>query len=107
MTLLLENTRSFSFKVTQNVCHVAPSSHLTSLRAKGYDTHLYTPFTWLHEMRQYTSPHMKMIFIKFSVIIQVTRENQILYIYKQLSNEEPCLNTQNPHQNNQGILLET
>ena len=28
-------------------------------------------------------------------------------IYKQLSNEEPCLNTQNPHQNNQGILLET
>ena len=106
MTLPPENTRSFHFKVTQNVCHVAPSSHLTSLRAQGYDTHLYTPFTWLHVMRQHTSSHMKMIFIKFSVIIQVTRENQILY-NKQLSNEEPCSNTQNPHQNNQGILLET
>ena len=50
--------------------------------------------------------HIKMIFIKFSVIIQETRENEILY-NKQLSNEEPCLNTQNPHQNNQKILSET
>ena len=32
------------------------------------------------------SPHMKMIFIKFSVIIQVTRENQILYNNFQMKN---------------------
>ena len=43
-------------------------------------------------------------FLKVSVIIQETRES---IIYKQFSNEEPCLNTQNPHQNNQGILSDT
>ena len=34
MTYPSENTRSFHFTNYKNVCHVAPSSHLTSLRQR-------------------------------------------------------------------------
>ena len=79
VTLTLQTPDVVNFVLVQNACHVTPSSPLSSLRAKGYDTHLYTPLTWLHVMRRHTSSHMKVIFLKFLVIIQVTRENQILY----------------------------
>ena len=36
-----------------------------------------------------------------------SNQRKLNIIHKQLSNEEPCLNTQNPHWNNQGVLLET
>ena len=36
-----------------------------------------------------------------------SNQRKLNIIYKQLSNEEQCLNTQNPHQNNPGILSDT
>ena len=94
-------------KVTQNVCHVAPSSHLTSLRAKGYDTHLYTPFTWLHVMRWHTSSTHEDDFHK--VFCDHSSNQRKLNIIYQTTFKwrTVCSNTQNPHWNNQGILLET
>ena len=54
----------------------------------------------------HTSSHMKMVFFKV-FCDHSSNQRKLNIIYKQLSNEEPCLNTQNPHQNNQGILSDT
>ena len=54
-------------------------SHLSSLRAKAM-THIYIWDTHLYACDEAANLlHMKMIFPKFAVIIQVTKENWILY----------------------------
>ena len=51
-------------------------------------THIYIWDTHLHVCDEAANlSHMKMIFHKFAVIIQATKENRILY-NKQFSNEE-------------------